>query len=82
MSEWSSRQAHLNEVANYLTEVTDPQTSRAISDELCKINLLWADFAKTAQFVSQPNLNNQNILYKHFQKLKYLKMCTYLHLGQ
>ncbi|KTF78168.1 hypothetical protein cypCar_00022230 [Cyprinus carpio] len=50
MSEWSSRQAHLNEVANYLTEVTDPQTSRAISDELCKINLLWADFAKTAQF--------------------------------
>uniref|UniRef100_A0A9J8ACA9 Calponin-homology (CH) domain-containing protein n=1 Tax=Cyprinus carpio carpio TaxID=630221 RepID=A0A9J8ACA9_CYPCA len=50
MSEWSSRQAHLNEVANYLTEVTDPQTSRTISDELCKINLLWADFAKTAQF--------------------------------
>ncbi|TRY90471.1 hypothetical protein DNTS_015631 [Danionella cerebrum] len=50
MSEWSSRHAHLNDVAIYLLEVTDSQTSRAISDELCKINLLWADFAKTAQF--------------------------------
>uniref|UniRef100_A0AAR2KFY0 Calponin-homology (CH) domain-containing protein n=1 Tax=Pygocentrus nattereri TaxID=42514 RepID=A0AAR2KFY0_PYGNA len=50
MAEWSSRQAHLNDVGNYLIESTDPQTSRSLSDELCRINLLWADFVRRTQF--------------------------------
>lgn len=52
MSEWSSRRERLNEVGNYLMDVTDPQTSRLVSDDLCKINLMWADFVKRTQFVS------------------------------
>lgn len=52
MSEWSSRRESLNEVGNFLMDVTDPQTSRSVSDDLCKINLMWADFVKRTQFVS------------------------------
>ncbi|KAM9477484.1 nesprin-2-like [Clarias gariepinus] len=50
MSEWSSYRERLNEVGNYLMDVTDPQTSRSISDDLCRINLMWAEFVKRTQF--------------------------------
>lgn len=52
MSEWSSCRERLNEVGNYLMDVTDPQTSRKVSDNLCRINLMWADFVRRTQFVS------------------------------
>ncbi|TSV02080.1 Nesprin-2 [Bagarius yarrelli] len=50
MSEWSSHRERLNEVGNYLIDVTDPETSRLISDDLCRINLMWADFVRRTQF--------------------------------
>ncbi|MCJ8731015.1 hypothetical protein PDJAM_G00191160 [Pangasius djambal] len=50
MSEWSSRRERLNEFGNYLMDVTDPQTSRSVSDDLCRINLMWADFVRKTQF--------------------------------
>lgn len=62
MSEWSSYRERLNEVGNYLMDVTDPQTSRSISDDLCRINLMWAEFVKRTQFVS-PFLNVFFIFY-------------------
>ncbi|XP_062851798.1 nesprin-2 [Trichomycterus rosablanca] len=50
MNEWSSRRAHLNDVGNYLIEITDQHTSHSLSDDLCRINLMWADFARRTQF--------------------------------
>ncbi|XP_077945343.1 nesprin-2-like isoform X2 [Gasterosteus aculeatus] len=47
MAEWGSRQAHLNEMGNFLMESTDPQTSRSLAEELRRLNLLWAEFVKT-----------------------------------
>lgn len=44
MTEWASRQAHLNEVANFLMESTDPETSRSLERELLKLNADWAQF--------------------------------------
>ncbi|XP_077477537.1 uncharacterized protein syne2b [Stigmatopora argus] len=44
VAEWGSRQAHLNEVANYLMESTDPETSRSLEEELLKLNVDWAEF--------------------------------------
>ena len=52
MSEWSGRQAHLNEVGNFLIEVTDSTTSRAVSEQLSRINMQWADYVKRTMFVS------------------------------
>ncbi|XP_027891564.1 uncharacterized protein LOC114155726 isoform X3 [Xiphophorus couchianus] len=46
MSEWGSRHAHLNEVANFLMESTDPQTSRGLAEELWKLNKHWAECVK------------------------------------
>lgn len=61
MSEWSSRRECLNEAGNYLMEVTGPQTSRSVSDDLCKINLMWADFVRKTQFVSHFSEIPQNL---------------------
>lgn len=52
MAEWGSRQAHLNEMGNFLMESTDPQTSRSLAEELRRLNLLWAEFVKTNALVS------------------------------
>lgn len=52
MAEWGSRQAHLNEVGNFLIESTDPQTSRSLADELRRLNMHWAEFVKRNTFVS------------------------------
>ncbi|XP_043997936.1 nesprin-2-like isoform X3 [Gambusia affinis] len=46
MSEWGSRHAHLNELANFLIESTDPQTSRGLAEELWKLNKHWAECVK------------------------------------
>ena len=51
MSKWSGHQARLNELGNFLTEVTSPQTSRAMADEMRKVNMHWADFVKRTTFV-------------------------------
>ncbi|XP_046877069.1 nesprin-2-like isoform X4 [Hypomesus transpacificus] len=58
MSEWSGRQAHLNEVGNFLIEVTDSTTSRAVSEQLSRINMQWADYVKRTMFeaCSQPSV--------------------------
>ncbi|XP_051942676.1 nesprin-2 [Hippocampus zosterae] len=44
VTEWASRQAHLNEVANFLMESADPQTSGSLERELLKLNADWAQF--------------------------------------
>ena len=52
MAEWGSKQAHLNEVGNFLLESTDPQTSRSLAEELRRLNMQWAEFFKRNAFVS------------------------------
>ncbi len=52
VAEWGSRQAHLNEVGNFLIESTDPQTSRSLAEELRRLNMHWAEFVKRYTFVS------------------------------
>ncbi|KAG7509989.1 nesprin-2-like [Solea senegalensis] len=61
MAEWGSRQAHLNEVGNFLVESTDPQTSRSLSEELRRVNMHWADFVKKNTFdnVTEPGAEVQ-----------------------
>ncbi|XP_035761763.1 nesprin-2a, partial [Neolamprologus brichardi] len=56
MAEWGSRQAHLNEVGNFLIESTDPQTSRSLAEELRKVNMQWAEFVKknTLENIGEP----------------------------
>lgn len=53
LAELESRKAHLNEAANVLMELTDPQTSRVLEEELRRFNLLWTDFVRTNTLVSQ-----------------------------
>ncbi|KAF7647688.1 hypothetical protein LDENG_00168300, partial [Lucifuga dentata] len=50
MAEWSSRQAHLNQVGNFLIEATDPRSSRSLADELRRLNMHWAEFVKRTTF--------------------------------
>ncbi|KAM3595037.1 uncharacterized protein V6R79_017444 [Siganus canaliculatus] len=50
VAEWGSRQAHLNEVGNFLIESTDPQTRSSLADELRRVNMRWADFVKRNTF--------------------------------
>lgn len=52
MSEWTSCQAKLNEVGNFLIEVTDTSTSRSLAEQLSKVNMQWAECVKRAKFVS------------------------------
>ncbi|XP_028420977.1 nesprin-2 [Perca flavescens] len=52
LAEWGSRQAHLNEVGNFLMEAADPQTSRSLAEELCRLNMRWAEFNKRNTFDS------------------------------
>lgn len=52
VAEWRSRQAHLNEVGNFLIESTAPQTSRSLAEELRRLNMQWAEFMKRNTFVS------------------------------
>lgn len=68
MSEWSSCRERLNEVGSYLKDVTDPQTSRSVSDDLCRINLMWADFVRRAQFVSRFSSIRHNLV-RLFRKI-------------
>ncbi|KAK6295335.1 hypothetical protein J4Q44_G00345610 [Coregonus suidteri] len=57
VSQWSTLQAYLNEVGNFLIEVTDPSTSKALVAELSKLNMQWADYMKRTMFEvsSQPS---------------------------
>lgn len=52
MSEWMSCQAKLNEVGNFLIEVTDTSTSHSLAEQLSKVNKQWAECMKRAKFVS------------------------------
>ncbi|XP_051511030.1 LOW QUALITY PROTEIN: nesprin-2-like [Myxocyprinus asiaticus] len=54
LSEWSSRHAQLNEVGNFLIEMTDASTSHSLRDELCGLNMQWADFIKKTKFTVAP----------------------------
>ncbi len=52
LNEWRSRQAQLNEAGNFLIEMSDASTSQSLTEELCKLNMQWADFIKRTKFVS------------------------------
>ncbi|KAI1897763.1 hypothetical protein AGOR_G00086620 [Albula goreensis] len=54
LGEWSARHAHLNEVGNYLTEVTEPGTSRALAAQLQGLNKEWAVFINKTRFAMAP----------------------------
>lgn len=58
VAEWGSRQAHLNEMGNFLIESTDPQTSRSLAEELRRLNMQWAEFVKRNTFVSYRTRTN------------------------
>ncbi|CAI5684202.1 unnamed protein product, partial [Oreochromis niloticus] len=50
ISEWTSRQAHLNEAGNYLIEVTETSVSLSLVEQLRKVNIQWAEYMKKAMF--------------------------------
>lgn len=52
MSEWTSCQAKLNEMGNFLIEVSDTSTSHSLAEQLSKVNMQWAECMKRAKFVS------------------------------
>lgn len=67
MSEWTSCQAKLNEAGNLLIEVTESSTSLALSEQLSKVNMQWAECMKRTMFVSRNVLTalfteSQNLL--------------------
>ncbi|KAF3845083.1 hypothetical protein F7725_008246 [Dissostichus mawsoni] len=65
MAEWGSKQAHLNEVGNFLLESTDPHTSRSLAEELRRLNMQWAEFFKRTAFVNiQPLIREATLLLK------------------
>ncbi|XP_029351666.1 nesprin-2a isoform X2 [Echeneis naucrates] len=43
-------QAKLNEVGNFLIEVTKPSTSRSLANQLSKVNMQWAECMKRTKF--------------------------------
>ncbi|KAF0044213.1 hypothetical protein F2P81_003371 [Scophthalmus maximus] len=61
VAEWGSRQAHLNEVGNFLIESTDAQSSRSLAEELRRLNMHWAEFVKKNTFdnVTEPGADVQ-----------------------
>ncbi|XP_063350729.1 nesprin-2 [Pelmatolapia mariae] len=50
ISEWTSRQAQLNEAGNYLIEVTETAVSLGLIEQLSKVNIQWAEYMKKAMF--------------------------------
>ncbi|XP_060907682.1 nesprin-2-like isoform X3 [Labrus mixtus] len=50
MSKWTSCQARLNEAGNFLIEVTDSSASLALTEQLRKINMQWAERVKRTKF--------------------------------
>ncbi|XP_028858074.1 nesprin-2a isoform X4 [Denticeps clupeoides] len=54
LAERSAQQAKLNELGNFLIEVTDSSTSYTLADELSKINVQWAEFIKRIKFAVPP----------------------------
>nr|XP_024660949.1 nesprin-1 isoform X8 [Maylandia zebra] len=50
VSEWTSRQAQLNEAGNYLIEVTETSVSLSLVEQLSKVNIQWAEYMKKAMF--------------------------------
>ncbi|XP_028252465.1 nesprin-2a isoform X3 [Parambassis ranga] len=52
MSEWTSCQAQLNEVGNFLIEVTETSTSLMLAEQLGKVNMQWAECMKKTVFES------------------------------
>ncbi|KAJ8356434.1 hypothetical protein SKAU_G00192280 [Synaphobranchus kaupii] len=52
LAEWSARHVHLNEVGNYLTEVTEDGTSCTLAAQLQGLNKQWADFVNRTRFAA------------------------------
>ncbi|KAK2855974.1 hypothetical protein Q5P01_004709 [Channa striata] len=50
ISKWASCQAKLNEVGNFLIEVTETSTSCSLAEQLSKVNMQWAECMKKAKF--------------------------------
>ncbi|XP_067338852.1 nesprin-2 isoform X4 [Channa argus] len=59
ISEWASCQAKLNEMGNFLIEVTETSTSRYLAKQLSKVNMQWAECMKKEKFEvsSKPTTN-------------------------
>ncbi|XP_052441872.1 nesprin-2-like isoform X3 [Carassius gibelio] len=54
LNEWRLRQAQLNEVGNFLIDMSDASTSQSLTEELRKLNMQWADFIKRTKFAVAP----------------------------
>ncbi|XP_059369612.1 nesprin-2-like [Carassius carassius] len=54
LNEWRLHQAQLNEVGNFLIEMSDASTSHSLTEELRKLNMQWADFIKRTKFAVAP----------------------------
>ncbi|XP_068433248.1 nesprin-2a [Clinocottus analis] len=67
MSEWTSCHAKLNEAGNALIEVTEASTSRALAEQLSKVNMNWAECMKRTKFdvSSEPNVGPQCLQMVH-----------------
>nr|XP_020459524.1 nesprin-1-like [Monopterus albus] len=50
ISERTSCQAQLNEVGNFLIEVTETSTSCSLAEQLRKVNMQWAEYMKRIKF--------------------------------
>ncbi|CAN9507959.1 unnamed protein product [Ophioblennius macclurei] len=55
MSEWTSCQAQLNQAGNFLIEVTEASTSRALTEQLRRVNMQWAECVKKNKFAVSPD---------------------------
>ncbi|KAM6915050.1 nesprin-2-like [Xenentodon cancila] len=51
MSEWTSCHTQLNEVGNYLMEVTETPSRLTLAEQLSKVNMQWAEFMKKTKFM-------------------------------
>ncbi|KAK5903259.1 hypothetical protein CgunFtcFv8_007055 [Champsocephalus gunnari] len=67
MSEWTSCQAKLNEAGNFLIEVTESTTSRAMAEQLSKVNMQWAECMKRTMFEvsSEPSVGPPSLQTMH-----------------
>lgn len=52
MSEWASCHAQLNEVGNFLIEMTEASVRLTLVKQISKVNLQWAERMKKTVFVS------------------------------
>ncbi|MED6241108.1 hypothetical protein ATANTOWER_027989 [Ataeniobius toweri] len=63
MSQWTLCHAQLNEVGNFLIEMTEASVSLTLVQQLSKVNMQWAEFIKKTVFeISEPKVGSSSIL--------------------